>query len=141
MIGPGAASPTSPIQSDLNPKDAIGSMKWRQFTCVPFTVIWEVGVAMLEGAKKYGPFNWRKTEVRSSVYVDAALGHITQWQEGEDDDPDSDLSHITKAITTLMVMRDAMIQGKFIDERPPKTDLDKIRGHLQLRVDRIYGKR
>ena len=43
------------------------------------------------------------------------------WWEGEDIDPDSGLSHVTKAISSLVVLRDAMIQGKFKDDRPPKS--------------------
>src|SRR3546814_1311497 len=112
-----------PISKDTNPKDAVGKKKWRQFSTIPVTIIWELGVAMLEGARKYGRHNYRVAGVRSSVYVDAAIGHITQWWEGEDLDPDTGLSHITKAMASLAVLRDAMIQGKFLDDRPPKTDI------------------
>lgn len=80
----------------------------------------EVGVAMLEGARKYGRHNFRKTGVLASVYYDATLRHMTDWWEGEDVDPDSGLSHVTKAIASLMVLRDAMIHDKFYDDRPPK---------------------
>jgi hypothetical protein len=41
------------------------------------------------------------------------------WWEGEDIDPDSGLSHVTKAIASLVVIRDAMIQNKWVDDRPP----------------------
>jgi len=43
------------------------------------------------------------------------------WWEGEDIDPDSGLSHVTEAICSLVVLRDAMIQNKFNDDRPPKS--------------------
>lgn len=128
-----------PISSkSTNPKDSVGVRKWRQFTCVPTAPLFEIGVAMLEGARKYGKFNWRVGKARASVYVDAALGHIYQWWEGEDDDPDSKVSHLTKAITSLMVMRDAMIQGRFVDDRPPKTNLPPVREQLQAAVDDIF---
>src|SRR3546814_1076431 len=78
-----------PISKDTNPKDAVGTKKWRQFSTIPVTIIWELGVAMLEGARKYGRHNYRVAGVRGSVYVDAAIGHITQWWEGEDLDPDT----------------------------------------------------
>ena len=134
-----AAAPKIVVgHKDTNPKDAVGVKKWRQFCTVPFTVIWEVGVAMLEGARKYGRHNYRVAGVRGSVYIDAAFGHLTQWWEGEDCDPDTGLSHITKAIASLVVMRDAMIQGKFLDDRPPKTDLNAVRENLQARVDEIF---
>jgi hypothetical protein len=122
---------------DTNAKDAVGVKKWRQFCTLPFPPLWEVGVAMLEGARKYGRHNYRAAGVRASVYVDAAMGHISQWWEGEDLDPDSGLSHITKAIATLVVMRDAMLNDMFTDDRPPKSKLSAIRDDLQAKVEDI----
>lgn len=81
----------------------------------------EVGVAMLEGATKYGRHNYRVAGVRSSVYYDAVMRHLIAWWEGEDIDPDSKLSHVTKAITSLVVLRDAMMQGMATDDRPPRS--------------------
>jgi len=43
------------------------------------------------------------------------------WWEGEDIDPDSGLSHVTKAIASLVVLRDSMLQEKFNDDRPPRS--------------------
>jgi len=123
--------------NDTNPKDAVGTKKWRQYSSVPMTVIWELGVAMLEGARKYGRHNYRVAEVRASVYVDAAKGHIDQWWEGEDLDADSKLSHLTKAIASLVVIRDAMINDCWTDDRPPKANLDKVRTEMQAAVEDI----
>ena len=104
-----------------NPKDALGIRKVPLST-VPATVLGELGLAMLEGAAKYGRHNYRVIGVRASVYYDAVVArHLPAWWEGEDDDPDSGLSHITKAIASLVVLRDAMIQGKFVDDRPPRS--------------------
>lgn len=105
-----------------NPKDMVGTRK-AGISCVPHAVLAELGVAMLEGACKYGRFNWRVSGVRASVYLDALNRHIFEqwWDEGEDIDADSQLSHITKAISTLVVMRDAMIQGMLVDDRPPRS--------------------
>ncbi len=125
---------------DTNPKDAVGIRKWRQYCTVPTTIIWELSVAMLEGARRYGRHNYRVAGVRASVYVDAAKGHIDQWWEGEDIDEESKLNHITKAMASLAVLRDAMIQGKFIDDRPPRTDLDKLRAELQVAVEDIFDR-
>ena len=123
---------------DTNPKDAIGVKKWRQYCTVPATVLWEVGVGMLEGAMKYGRHNYRVSGVRASVYVDAAKGHIDQWWEGEDIDDLSNLSHITKAICSLVVLRDAMIQDMLNDDRPPKAKLDKVRDAMQKAVEDLF---
>ena len=123
---------------DTNPKDAVGIKKWRYISTVPLTVLWELGAALLEGARKYGRHNYRVAGVRASVYVDAAFGHIGQWWEGEDIDQDSGLSHITKAIASLVVLRDAMIQDMLVDDRPPRSKLSEVRGNLQSIVDRIF---
>ena len=105
---------------DTNPKDAIGISKAPMST-VSAAVLMEVGVAMLEGASKYGRHNYRAAGVRASVYYDALMRHAMAWWEGEDLDPDSGMSHITKAIATLVVLRDAMLQDKFTDDRPPRS--------------------
>lgn len=113
-----------------NPKDVVGIRKAPMST-VPANVIAEVGVAMLEGASKYGRHNYRVAGVRASVYYDGTMRHIMSWWEGEDLDPDSNLSHITKAIASLVVLRDAMVQDMWTDDRPPKskefyTELNQI---------------
>jgi Domain of unknown function (DUF5664) len=103
-----------------NPKDAVGVTK-PPIHNVPLSVLTEVGMAMNEGEWKYGGYNWRVIGVRASVYWDATFRHLGAWWEGEDDDPQTGLNHITKAISALIVLRDAMIQGKFNDDRPPRS--------------------
>lgn len=101
-----------------NPKDAVG-IKKTPLSCLSMPVMLEAGVAMLEGALKYGRHNYRVVGVRASVYFDATMRHLASWWEGEDMDPDSGLSHITKAIVSLVVLRDAMLQNMWRDDRPP----------------------
>lgn len=107
-----------PETKETNPKDAVGVRK-APFSTVPMGVVAEIGLGMLEGARKYGRHNYRVAGIRNSVYYDAAMRHLTAWWEGEDADPDSGLSHITKALCTLVVLRDAMMNGKATDDRPP----------------------
>ena len=126
---------------DTNPKDSVGSGKWRQFGTMPMRVLWEVAVAMMEGGLKYGRHNYREAGVRATVYTDAAIGHVTQWIEGEDKDPDTGLSHITKAIASLMVLRDGMLEDNFVDDRPYRhKGLDAHRDELQQIVDNMIKK-
>lgn len=111
---------TNPHAKPTNPKDIVGIRK-TPFSVIPWTVLSEVGVGMLEGACKYGRHNYREMGVRASVYFDATMRHLVSWWEGEDIDTDSGLSHITKAICSLVVLRDAMIQNKFEDDRAPSS--------------------
>jgi hypothetical protein len=104
---------------DSNPKDAIG-IKKVPFSTIPGQVEGEIGLALFEGARKYGKYNYRAIGVRYSVYYDATMRHLKSWHEGQDIDPDSGLNHITKAIAGLIVLRDSMLQENAIDDRPPK---------------------
>ena len=104
---------------DTNPKDAVGTKKV-PFSTVSAPVMAEIGLAMLEGARKYGRHNYRIAGVRASVYYDSLFRHLTAWWEGEDIDSDSDLNHVTKDIAGLMVLRDSMMKGNWVDDRPPK---------------------
>ena len=79
-------------QKPTNPKDAVG-IKKAPMSTVSAAVLAEVGVGMLEGALKYGRHNYRGVGVRASVYYDATIRHLFSWWEGEDTDPDSQLSH------------------------------------------------
>ena len=103
-----------------NPKALeAASRKKRNITAVPMPVLYEVGAAMEEGAAKYGRHNFRSVgTIKASTYVDSAFGHLADWWEGEDIDVDSGLSHVTKAIASLFVLRDSMLHGTFEDDRP-----------------------
>lgn len=125
---------------DTNPKDGIGIRKWRQYAVVPCSFVWGMGVAMLEGALKYGRHNYRVAGVRASVYVDAAKGHIDQFWEGEDLDPDSQLHHILKAGASLAVLYDGIAYENWVDDRPPKMNLDAFRKEMQQAVDTVFDK-
>ncbi len=111
---------------DTNPKDAVGTKKV-PFSTISWPVIAEVGLAMLEGGRKYGRHNYRDAGVRGSVYFDATLRHLAEWYEGEDIDPDSGLNHIIKAIAGLTVLRDSMLKGNWVDDRPPKVKIGWVK--------------
>ena len=102
-----------------NPKDAVGIRKV-PMSCVSAPVVMEMALGMMEGARKYGRHNYRVAGVRASVYYDAAMRHLMDWWEGTDIDPASGLNHITKAMSALHVLRDAMMNDKWTDDRPPK---------------------
>lgn len=104
---------------ETNPKDALGIKKVPMHS-VPCGPLLELGLAMMEGGRKYGSHNYRKVGCRASVYYDAIERHIKAWWEGEDIDPDSGLHHLIKAMACCTVMRDSMLMGNWIDDRPIK---------------------
>lgn len=105
---------------ETNPKDAVGIRKVPIFSVFPAPVIGEVALGLFEGARKYGRHNFRESGVRASVYYDAVGRHIMAWWEGQDIDPHSGIHHISKAIAGLVVLRDSMMRGNWVDDRPPK---------------------
>ena len=125
---------------DANPKDAVGTRKV-PLSVIPFRALVGAALALLEGARKYGRHNYRVAGVRASVYFDAVImRHLGPWWEGEDNDPDSGINHVDKAIAGLLVLRDSMIQGNWIDDRPPHADPGWVQDANQLAgaiIDRI----
>lgn len=115
----------SGTEKDTNPKDAVGTAKV-PFSTIPAQVVGEVGLAMMEGARKYGRHNYRVVGVRASVYYDAAFRHLTAFWEGQDIDPASGMPHLVKAIACCVVLRDSQIQGNWVDDRPPATPGDWV---------------
>lgn len=125
-------------KKDTNPKDALGIRK-AGLQCVPGSIIiaianafggianipcrvlFELGMAMSEGARKYGRHNYRVTGVRASVYYDAFMRHLSAgwWHSREDIDPDSGVCHIIKALACLTVVYDSRCMLNWIDDRPP----------------------
>jgi hypothetical protein len=122
-----------------NPKDAIGIEK-TPLSVLPAQVLMECGLGLFEGDRKYGRSNYRVAGVRYSVYYDAAMRHLMQWWEGEDIDQDSQLSHVTKAITGLMVLRDAMLNDMAVDDRPPKVGNEEWMRDYNKKTKEIIAK-
>lgn len=105
-----------------NPKDIAGSSKVPMNSMLSGAVMGEVALALFEGALKYGRHNYRKDGIRASVYYDAVGRHLSAWWEGEDIDEESGISHISKAMAGLHILRDCDIRGYCNDDRPPKTE-------------------
>ena len=127
---------TTPVLKETNPKDLVGIRKVG-LSVLPFRVLWECAAGMLEGAVKYGRHNYRAVGCSASVYFDAAMRHLGSWWEGEDIDAASKLNHINKAIITLMVLRDSMLQGNWVDDRPIGNgiDLDPLHARVSELID------
>lgn len=74
--------------------------------------------ALADGARKYGPYNWRDASISVSVYRAAAERHWDAFWDGEDLAPDSQAHHIAHAMACCAVMLDAWSVGRLIDDRP-----------------------
>jgi len=88
------------------------------FHILPWQVILEIALGMMEGGRKYGRHNYRAVGVRAAVYYDATIRHFGDFIEGTQVDKDSGLSHLTKALSSMQVLLDCQVMGNWIDDRP-----------------------
>lgn len=100
-----------------NPKDRIGATKPNLFL-LPTTGILYGSLAMQDGARKYGPYNWREKKVQASIYLAAAMRHILSWQDGEENAKDSGVHHLGHALACLAILLDAQKNDVLKDDRP-----------------------
>jgi hypothetical protein len=107
----------APTPAGINPKDLIGATKV-DLSVVPPSASLHLATAMMDGAKKYGPFNWRENPVLARVYVAAAMRHMLQFLDGEDYDPISHVHHLGHAMACSAIVLDAMETGNLSDDRP-----------------------
>jgi len=105
--------------NSTNPKDLEGSKK-PQPSLVPPSAILHLAEAFKEGAKKYGSYNWRTTQVQAMIYLDAILRHVYAVIDGEDIDPESGKHHLAGVLASAAIYIDALETGNLIDNRPVK---------------------
>lgn len=103
---------------DSNPKDRLG-IKKVQLNLVPASSKIYQALAMEDGAKKYGPYNWREKKVRASIYVAAAMRHLEAWHDSREEvADDSKKPHLGHALACIGIIVDAFETGNLIDDRP-----------------------
>lgn len=102
-----------------NPKDRVASAKPPLWLVPPALKI-HAAQAMAFGAftKGYGPYNWRDTKVRLTVYIAACMRHLDALLDGENIASDSKVHHAAHCAAGCGIILDAMEQGTLIDDRP-----------------------
>lgn len=115
----------------VNPKDLIGSTK-PELSLIPATALPHVALAMMNGALKYGPYNWREPgkPVTYMAYINAIDRHNKCFLDGENEASDSLVHHLAHIASTAMVLLDAIENGVAIDNRP-------VRGKTAEVIDRL----
>lgn len=100
-----------------NPKDLLGAKKVNLHLVPPSSIIYQA-LAMEDGAKKYGPYNWRENKVICTIYIDAAMRHLQAFLDGEMNAPDSQKPHLGHALASIGIIVDALETGNLVDNRP-----------------------
>lgn len=108
-----------------NPKSSVGAKKL-DLGLVPETALVSLAMAFLEGALKYGRYNWRIAGVSASTYYAAFNRHTKKWWNGQDADPKTRVMHLDNAMACLAIIRDAEVYGMLTDDRPPCPDPDAM---------------
>lgn len=106
---------------ETNPKDVIGSGKL-PLGLTPDTMEVFATMAFLEGALKYGRYNWRAAGVRASIYYDAVKRHLAKWWNGEWSDEKTGVPHLASALACIAIILDAYVCEKLTDDRPPRCE-------------------
>lgn len=120
-------------KKDTNPKDRIGSSKL-PLSLLSGTAKIEWCLAQLEGALKYGTWNWRSAGIRVSIYLDALERHLEKYKNGEDRDPDTLVHHLGSVMACAAIILDALPLGKLGDDRPPRAPVSEL---MDQAVDRV----
>lgn len=86
---------------------------------VPFDAIEAAGEVLAFGARKYGTWNWVQGQgLAWHRLARAALSHIGKWAMGEDNDPESGLSHLAHALCCIMFLMTYVRRKHGVDDRP-----------------------
>lgn len=106
------------VKVDGNLKNELGKRK-AQIQLFPAAGIIVGSDAMVEGADKYGPFNWRSGEVQMQQYLRAILAHTYAMLDGEDVDPESATgkTHLAGILASAAIIADAIEVGVIKDDR------------------------
>lgn len=119
-----------------NPKDRHG-LKKVSLSKVPAVATAHEAHAMMDGANKYGPYNWREKAIIASIYVDAAKRHIDAWFDARERvAPDSEAHHLGHARACLGIILDAEATGNLIDDRPVKGMLTAVHTEIAATIER-----
>lgn len=76
----------------------------------------QIAAVLKFGAQKYAEHNWRKGFAWSRP-LSAAMRHITAFNDGEDKDPESGLSHLAHAACCIMFLLEFEKTHKKLDDR------------------------
>jgi hypothetical protein len=104
---------------DNNPKARLGALKVPTHFVPPIAQL-HLATAMADGARKYGPFNWREEPVSATTYKSAMDRHLAAWFDGEDIAKDSGCHHLAHVMACCALILDSEALGILNDDGPPE---------------------
>ncbi len=88
-----------------------------RYDLLPPELLLETAKVLEYGARKYAPNNWANG-ADWSRYFGAMNRHLWAWWAGEDNDPETDLSHLAHAACCLAFLMAYQGRGIGTDDRP-----------------------
>lgn len=122
-----------------NPKQAYGDLKVPLHLVPAAGIIYEA-MAFKEGARKYGPYNWRDKAVEAMTYIGGCFRHMQAYLDGENIDPESGYPHIAMARACLGILADATETGNLIDNRPKHGAASELLDRFKAQAAEGHGK-
>ncbi len=92
----------------------------------------QIAAVMEHGANKYGARNFHRTPLRKSTYYGAIMRHVGAWWDGEENDPDSGLSHLAHIGANINIL--LSVGDKLIDDsaEPGGSGANRVRDALNV---------
>lgn len=84
---------------------------------LPVQPLVDIGQVLTYGAQKYDERNWEKGFAWSRPYA-ATLRHLFAWWSGEDNDPETGLSHLAHAACEVLFLQEFSYTHPELDDRP-----------------------
>lgn len=83
---------------------------------LPTVPLFKIAEVLGFGAKKYAAHNWRGG-IEYSRLIGAALRHLLAFNDGEDKDPESGLSHLAHLGCCVLFLLEQEAKGTGLDDR------------------------
>jgi hypothetical protein len=90
-----------------------GKLKW---SLVSMTALEPMVKVLMFGAEKYSSHNWKKG-LKYSEISESLQRHLNAFMEGENNDPESKLSHVGHILCNAMFLSYMSIFRKDLDDR------------------------
>lgn len=98
-----------------------GKLRW---TLISWKALEPMVKVLMFGANKYEAHNWKKG-LKYSVISESLQRHLYAFMEGQDNDPESKLSHLGHILCNAMFLSWMFIFRKDLDDR----NIDKVKNN------------
>jgi len=102
------SAPPSTKRSNAFVKTKEGKLR---YALVPITAWKEVVKVFMFGAEKHEPFGWKGVPDARTHYYEAAMRHLTDWYEGQEEDPESGLHPLAHLACDALILLARKIDG------------------------------